>query len=243
MRLSCPALTLYCVLLFKGHEFKNTMALPQPPFLRRRTDRIRKIGEPTSLPTLSSPRLSLCWIDHADVSSIYKIYSDRNVTRYWNQPAQSHPDDAHIYIESIHHGFDDGRLFQWGICLKGTQKLIGTCSLGEISASQGRANLGIAVSSEFWGHGYGREAAGALIRHAFFELGLRRLEADVNPHNTACLKSLDALGFKREGYLRQRWLVDGELQDSVVLGLLKTDCTLESRLFENHAANASVLPE
>ncbi|MGH8107882.1 MAG: GNAT family N-acetyltransferase [Arenimonas sp.] len=216
------------------------MTVPLPPFFKRKTDRIRKLGEPTSLPTLSSQRINLCWIDHADVASIFQIYSDIEVARYWNQPSFTHQDDAHIYIESIHHGFDDGKLFQWGVCLAGSQKLIGTCSLSDISTSQGRANIGIAISSSQWGHGYGREAMSTLIKHAFTELGLRRLEADVSPHNAACLKLLAALGFKREGYLRQRWLVEGELQDSIVLGLLKSDCLLDVWTPQTQSASALV---
>ena len=84
---------------------------------------------------------------------------------------------------------------------------------------------------------------GILIKYAFNELGLRRLEADVDPHNIACLKSLEALGFKREGYLRQRWQVAGELQDSVILGLLRSECMLENTVSEIQPVNASVWPE
>ncbi|MGH8049587.1 MAG: GNAT family N-acetyltransferase [Arenimonas sp.] len=219
------------------------MALPMPPFFKRKTDRIPQVGEPSSLPTLSSQRLNLCWIDHADVSSIFQIYSDSKVIRYRSNTPLMHQDDAHIYIESIHHGFNDGKLFQWGICLQGSQKLIGTCTLSDISPAQGRAEVGFAIASEHWGHGYGREAMGTLVKYAFTVLGLRRLEADVDPHNAKCLKSLEALGFKREGYLRQRWLVAGELQDSVILGLLKSDCMLESSVSDIRQASASVSPE
>ena len=127
-----------------------------PPFFKRKTDRIPQAGEPSSLPTLSSQRMNLCWIDHADVGSIYKIYSDAKVTRYWSHAPFAHEDDAHIYIESIHHGFNDGKLFQWGICLKGSQKLIGTCTLSDISSAQGRADVGFAIASEHWGQAYGR---------------------------------------------------------------------------------------
>ena len=219
------------------------MALPMPPFFKRKTDRLPQVGEPNCLPTLSSQRLNLCWIDHADVGSIFKIYSDHQVTRYWSHASFAHEDDAHIYIESVHHGFNDGKLFQWGICLKGSQKLIGTCTLSDISSAQGRAEVGFAIASEYWGHAYGREAMGILTKYAFTELGLRRLEADVDPHNSACLKSLEALGFKREGYLRQRWQAAGELQDSVILGLLRSDCVYERTVSQIHPANASVSPE
>jgi [ribosomal protein S5]-alanine N-acetyltransferase len=219
------------------------MALPMPPFFKRKTDRIPKIGEPSYLPTLPSRRLNLCWIDYADVAGIYEIYSDTKVTHYSTHSAFTHQDDAHIYIENLHHGFNDGRLFQWGVCLKGSQKLIGTCTLNNISSEQGRAEVGFAIASEHWGHGYGHEAMNTLINHGFHKLGLRRLEADVDPHNAACLKSLEALGFKREGYLRQRWQVAGELQDSVLLGLLKSDWLHENSSTINISTSASALLE
>lgn len=219
------------------------MALPMPPFFKRKTDRTPQVGKPSSLPTLSSQRLNLCWIDHADAGSLYKIFSHSNVTRYGNHAPFAHEDDAHIYIESVHHGFNDGILFQWGVCLKASQQLIGTCTLSNISSTQGRAEVGFFIASEYWGHAYGREAMASLVKYAFTELGLRRLEADVDPHNSACLKSLEALGFKREGYLRQRWQVAGDLQDSVLLGLLRSECMFEDTVSDIHPANASVSQE
>jgi hypothetical protein len=54
----------------------------------------------------------------------------------------------------------------------------------------------------------------ALLTYAFEEMKLRRIEADVDPRNTASIKTLERLGFKREGLLRERWHVSGELQDA-----------------------------
>ena len=65
-----------------------------------------------------------------------------------------------------------------------------------------------------------QEALTALVRFAFGELKLRRIEADVDPRNAASLKSLDRLGFKQEGLLRERWNVAGEIQDTLFFGLL-----------------------
>ena len=50
---------------------------------------------------------------------------------------------------------------------------------------------------------------------------LRRLEADVDPRNVNSCRILGKLGFsQREGLLRERWNVDGEIQDTAFLGLL-----------------------
>lgn len=47
------------------------------------------------------------------------------------------------------------------------------------------------------------KALSALLNFAFEDLGLNRLEADVDPRNTALVRGLEKLGFKREGYLRE----------------------------------------
>jgi ribosomal-protein-alanine N-acetyltransferase len=58
------------------------------------------------------------------------------------------------------------------------------------------------------------------LAHAFGPLGLRRVEADVDPRNAASCRLLERLGFRREGLLRERWRVNGETCDSALFGLL-----------------------
>ncbi|MGH8430561.1 MAG: GNAT family N-acetyltransferase, partial [Solimonas sp.] len=62
-----------------------------------------------------------------------------------------------------------------------------------------------------------------LFDFAFGTPNLRRLEADVDPRNANSLRILGKLGFRREGLLRERWNVGGEIQDTVFLGLLARD--------------------
>ena len=65
------------------------------------------------------------------------------------------------------------------------------------------------------------EALGALVACAFTTMGLRRLEAEVDPRNAASGRLLQVLGFVREGLLRQRWVDRGEAHDVEAYGLLK----------------------
>ena len=60
----------------------------------------------------------------------------------------------------------------------------------------------------------------AVIDFAFGPFGLRRLEADTHPDNTASCRALERLGFRREGLLVERWQVGDEISDSVLWGLL-----------------------
>ncbi len=191
---------------------------------RRRTD----LAPPSPaggerLPTLAAPRLRLRWLEAGDLDDLYRVFSDSDVTRFWSHPAWPDRDEAAIYLEAIQSGFDRGNLFQWGIALRGDDRIVGTATLYGIDHAQGRAELGFALAREHWGRRYAREALTVLFDHAFGALDLRRIEADVDPRNQASLRTLEALGFRREGYLRQRWRVAGELQDSVLMGLLAGD--------------------
>ena len=186
-----------------------TPALPQAPAAR--------------LPTLVAPRLQLRWMDSGDLEDLYTVYSDPEVVRYWSHTAWPHRDEASIYLEAIENGFQAGDLFQWGIALRGDNRVIGTVTLYSIDHTQGRAEVGFALARDHWGHRYAQEALTVLFEHAFDTLSLRRIEADVDPRNLPSLRTLENIGFRREGYLRQRWHVAGELQDSVLMGLLASD--------------------
>src|SRR6266511_4339701 len=74
-----------------------------------------------------------------------------------------------------------------------------------------------------WGNGYMHETLKALLTYAFDVLDFHRIEADVDPRNAASIRTLERLGFQREGYLRERWQVNGEIQDALFYGLLRPD--------------------
>lgn len=67
------------------------------------------------------------------------------------------------------------------------------------------------------------EALGALIGCAFGSMGLRRLEAEVDPRNRSSARLLQGLGFTKEGLLRERWVTKGEARDVEIYGLLRNE--------------------
>ena len=143
--------------------------------------------------------------------------------RYWSSPP--HPDlsTTQHYLDRIHASFAAKTLFQWGIVRNAEADLIGTCTLAHLDAQNRRAEVGYILGRPHWGHGYAQEALQALVAFAFQDLDLLRLEADVDPRNTASTRSLSRLGFTLEGHLRERWIVGGEISDSVLYGLLRRE--------------------
>lgn len=175
---------------------------------------------PDRLPTIDGDRVSLRWIETRDVDDLFALFSDPRVTEFWSWPAFTAREQAALLLAAIHRHFREGSLYQWGIVVRGEDRLIGTCTLASIDRTHLRAEVGFALASARWGRGLMGEALALLIDHAFGPMGLQRLEADVDPRNLRSLALLERHGFVREGYQRERWRVGGGVQDSVLLGLL-----------------------
>ena len=184
----------------------------------------------TRLPTITAARVRLRWLTAADVPELYEIFSDPEVVKYWSSPPLPSIEAASELVSEIHEHFFAGTLYQWGISRLDDDRVIGTCTLAAISVQHRRAELGFAVARAQWGRGYASEAAEALVTFAFRTLAMHRIEADVDPRNVASIRCLERLGFRREGYARERYHMNGEAQDAVLYGLLNSDFTAADRL-------------
>lgn len=176
-----------------------------------------------TLPVISTPRLVLRWISTDDVDGLYEIFSDPQVMRYWSTVPLANREAAAQLQSEIESGNKSDAMFKWGLALRDNNRVIGTTTLFNLNLDNGRAELGYALGRAHWGKGYMHEALQALLTHAFETMQLRRLEADVDPRNAASIRTLERLGFQREGFLRERWHVNGEIQDAIFYGLLRRE--------------------
>jgi len=78
---------------------------------------------------------------------------------------------------------------------------IGTCGLVKREALP-LPDLGFAFLPQFWGQGYAREAACAMVQHAREHLRIPKLLGIVKPDNERSCRLLEALGFALEGTFR-----------------------------------------
>jgi RimJ/RimL family protein N-acetyltransferase len=177
----------------------------------------------SKLPTLTARRVRLRWLTDQDVRSLFTIFGDQEVTRYWGHSTLPDLRGATTLMEEIHAKFANRSLFQWGVALLTTDAVIGTCTLAALDAKNRRAELGFALGRAHWGQGYMSEALPTLLRYAFGEMQLHRIWADTDPRNGPAIRALERLGFRREGLLREHYLVQAEPQDAIVYGLLRSD--------------------
>jgi len=176
-----------------------------------------------TLPIITTPRVVLRWISEDDIDGLYEIFSDPQVMRYWSTVPLPNREAAAALQREIAEGNESERMFKWGVALRDSNTVIGTTTLFNLNLENGRAEIGYAMARAYWGKGYMNEALKGLVSHAFEVMELRRLEADVDPRNTASIHTLERLGFQREGYLRERWHVNGEIQDALFYGLLRRE--------------------
>lgn len=104
---------------------------------------------------------------------------------------------------------------------KSKPELIGTISLFSFYEESRRAEVGYILSRSYWGSGIMSEALKAILKYAFLDLNLNRLEADIDPDNVASAGLLKKMGFQLEGLLKERWIVSGQVTDTELYGLLR----------------------
>jgi [ribosomal protein S5]-alanine N-acetyltransferase len=181
---------------------------------------------------IETPRLLLRPLRDGDAEALFAIFSDPAVMRYWSSPPWSDPAQALHLLEGEREALAGRRDLRLGLVPRdGDGRVAGTLSLYKINAGCRSADIGYALARGEQGRGLMNEALAAVIDCAFDhrpgapfdDLQLNRIEADVDPRNAASCRALERLGFLREGLLRERWIVAGEVSDSAMYGLLRAD--------------------
>ena len=178
---------------------------------------------PLETPTLHTDRLLLRPFTPADADAMFALHSNPRVLRYWDSPPWKTRAQADRFIAVCHQYAEDGTGARVAITRPPDHAFIGWCCLMRWDPVHRSAKLGYCLDEAAWGHGFATEAARALLRWAYETLDLNRVQSEVDTRNPASGGVLEKLGFLREGTLRQDCIVDGEISDSWVYGLLKRD--------------------
>lgn len=101
---------------------------------------------------------------------------------------------------------------------------IGIANLININYKDGNAEHGLLLDKNYQGKGYGYSVVMTIMKYAFHELRLNRLETTIIANNHRSLKLfIDKCRWKKEGVLRNWYFRNGEFIDKIFLGILKEE--------------------
>ncbi|MEH6420907.1 GNAT family N-acetyltransferase [Pseudomonas sp. CGJS7] len=173
-------------------------------------------------PLLQGPRVRLRGPRDADVEAFFELFGDPRVMRYWSRPPLTERAEAEQLLTRCHDEFAARTALEW-IIADENDRAIGSCKLFRLNPTHRRAELGYALHPDHWGRGVAREANTLALDWAFGTLGLHRVDAGIDPDNTASRALLHRLGFVTEGRQRESFFVEDRVTDSELLGLLGSD--------------------
>ena len=119
--------------------------------------------------------------------------------------------------------------FQLAVVLKSSHQLIGNCGVRMASADAHQADIGFELSSQHWGHGYGTEAARAMVHFGFMERHLHRIWSRCIADNVGSVRVLEKLGMQLEGRLRENEYFKGRWWDTLLFAILDFEWQVRMR--------------
>jgi [ribosomal protein S5]-alanine N-acetyltransferase len=174
-------------------------------------------------PTLHTARLRLRPFNDADLDALFALHSSAHVLRYWDAPPWSERERAERFIAACQHMAEEGTGTRLAVDRGSDGAFIGWCSLTRWNPDYRSASMGYCLDDAAWGQGYATEAGRALLQWGFATLDLNRVQAETDTRNAASARVLEKLGFVREGTLREDCVVNGEVSDSWVYGLIRRE--------------------
>ena len=174
-------------------------------------------------PTLRTARLLLRPFTEADTDAIFALQSNPRVLRYWDTPPWHERAQAERFIARCAQMAQAGSGARLAIERAADGLFIGWCTLMNWDPTYRSAMMGYCLAEAAWGQGFATEAAGAVLQWAFNTLDLNRVQSEADTRNIASGRVLEKLGFLREGTLRENCIVNGEISDSWIYGLLRRE--------------------
>ena len=175
------------------------------------------------LPQLRTDRLILRRLRRRDAQALFDYAKDREVSDRVLWEAHRSLGDSRAFIRAARRQYRKGLPSVFGIELKETGALIGTIGFAWLNGDNETAEIGYSLSRAYWNQGLMTEALEAVLRFAFTELHLNRVEAQHELTNPASGRVMDKVGMKEEGILRESLYIKGRKSDMRLCAMLRAD--------------------
>jgi len=174
-------------------------------------------------PSLATERLLLRPFSLSDANDVQRLAGDRAIADTTiNIPHPYEDGMAEEWIGKHQETFDQGKGVTFAITTKADGALVGAISLMGVSAGH-QAEMGFWVGKPYWNEGFCTEAANAVLRYAFEQMGLVRVHAIHFSRNSASGRVMQKVGMKHEGRRAHHVRKWGVFEDLDLYGILRED--------------------
>ena len=174
-----------------------------------------------AMPTLETTRLLVRPPHLRDAADFYTFARDEEMCRYvlWDahQSLRESRETLRGMMRRNHQGFPGTFVIE----IKSERRMVGTIGFQWIDPENRSCELGYSIARRLWGHGIAAEALEAVVRYAFEQLDLNRVEAKHDVLNPASGRVLNKAGFLHEGLARESLVIKGRQADMQCYALLR----------------------
>ncbi|MET3769191.1 RimJ/RimL family protein N-acetyltransferase [Marisediminicola sp. UYEF4] len=187
-------------------------------------------------PPVRAGRVLLRMMSAADIDDVYAYQGRDDVCRYLLFEARTREQVAE---QVARHAAStvlaaDGDYWQIAVVLpagsEGTERVIGDIYFTLKSRENLAGEIGWTFHPDFRGRGYATEAASAVLRRAFAELGLHRVIAELDPRNDASIALCRRLGMREEAYFVKDLMFRGDWADTGIYAILDVEWAARSAI-------------
>lgn len=171
------------------------------------------------LPVLQTPRLIIREISILDADDMFLYACNPSIGPMAGWAPHQNKNETLSVIGLFIEAKKRGEPGVYAIVDRFSGRMIGTIELFNYVPNF-KAELGYALSEDYWGLGLIPEAAKAVIGFGFNTLNLKRIEVNAFTTNYQSIRVCEKLGFIKEGIARNGYMrYDGKIFDKVIYGM------------------------
>lgn len=176
---------------------------------------------------LETERLILRKFKIDDYAKMYDNWASEDaVTKYLTWKSHENQDVTKSVLTDWVDNYANNDFYNWAIELKEEDKLIGNISVVNYREETMSAVLGYCMGSKWWGKEIMPEAAKAVLKYLFEEVGFNRIAADHDKNNPKSGRVMQKIGMTYEGTLRSAGFCNQGIIDEVWYSILKSEWDL-----------------
>jgi ribosomal-protein-alanine N-acetyltransferase len=154
-----------------------------------------------------------------DAADVYAYASDPEVARYTLWPSHDSEESTRMFLVDL----AGPTVVSWAIVMNEEQRVVGMIFLHSFSKRHKKAEIAFNVARRHWQKGIATESAQAVVRFAFEQLGLNRVEATCMPGNGGSRRVLEKIGMSKEGTMRRSHFRYDGFHDMELFSILRDE--------------------